>query len=109
MSDKNKDQLTRELLARDFALVDTESLTEEELFRNLADHIDWLISHRLEWLLSLMYRMDIDEDRVNRALHPSAEEPANIGLARLVLARQKQRAKTKLEYQAPKMDEDLAW
>ncbi|MCB0584494.1 MAG: hypothetical protein KDD06_04100, partial [Phaeodactylibacter sp.] len=53
---------------------------------------------RLEFLLSLMYRLDIDEKKVHFALSPYSEEPANIALSRLILERQKQRAFTKQHY-----------
>jgi hypothetical protein len=102
-------QAATALIRRDFEWEgESEPLTEEALFDLLANHIAWLIEHRLEWLLSLMYRLDIDEARVNAALHPAAAEPANVGLARLVLERQRQRVQTKRDYRPPKLDEDMA-
>jgi|APTNR8051073442_1049403.scaffolds.fasta_scaffold01607_5 hypothetical protein len=102
-------QAAAALIRRDFEWDnDAGAPTEDELFELLSNHIAWLIEHRLEWLLSLMYRMDIDEARVSAALHPLAAEPANIGLARLVLERQRQRAQTKRDYQPPKLDDDMA-
>lgn len=94
---------TSQLIARDFELdfVGGDQLSEEQLFALLADHITHLIDSRLEFLLSLMYRMDIDESKVSAALAPQAPEPANIGLARLVLDRQKQRVFTKRHYRQP--------
>ena len=81
-------------------------VTEEELFRMLAEQIEFLIENRMEFLLSLMYRLDIDEAKVNYALSPFSPEPPHEGIARLVLERQKQRAWTKLHYQPPPLDED---
>ena len=40
---------------------------------------------------------------------PTASEPANIGLARLVLERQKQRAETKRSVKPAPLDEDDSW
>lgn len=92
---------------------DYEKLDEAELLDLLANRIAWLIEHRMEWLLSLMYRMDVNEAKVSAALHPMAPEPANVGLARLVLERQKQRAFTKQHIMSPPLAEedlaDLAW
>ncbi len=102
----------KELIVKDFELVaPEEELTEEEFFDFLADHIAYLIEHKLEYLMSLMYRLDINEGRVHFALSPMAPEPANIGIARLVLERQKQRVATKQFYrqvQPDDMDEELA-
>lgn len=107
---ENEDlQLARELIARDFELESQESiLTEEALLQLLADHIAYMIDVRMEFLLSLMYRLDIDEAKVNRALSPMHEEPANIALARLVLERQKQRVFTKKHYKQEDID-GWAW
>ncbi|GJM32124.1 MAG: hypothetical protein DHS20C18_11250 [Saprospiraceae bacterium] len=100
---------TTELVIRDFEveLKGEKILTEEDLFRILSDQIAYMIEYRLEYLLSLMYRLDINERKVNDALAPFAPEPANIGLARLVLDRQKQRTYTKSHFkQEEKLDDD---
>ncbi len=107
--DQNTFAHTKDLIVRDFELEkhEEETLTEEDLFRLLADQISYMIEYRMEYLLSLMYRLDIDERKVNDALAPFAPEPANIGLARLVLDRQKRRAYTKAHYkQEEKLDDD---
>jgi hypothetical protein len=102
----------KDLIVKDFELVaPEEELTEEEFFDFLADHIAYLIEHKLEYLMSLMYRLDINEAKVHFALSPMAPEPANIGIARLVLERQKQRVATKQYYrqvQPEGMDDELA-
>ncbi|MFZ2899769.1 MAG: hypothetical protein WA004_14170 [Saprospiraceae bacterium] len=103
---------TKELIVKDFELVaPEEELTEEEFFDFLSEHIAYLIEHKLEYLMSLMYRLDINEAKVHFALSPMAPEPANIGIARLVLERQRQRVATKQYYrqvQPDDMDEELA-
>ncbi len=110
MPGKNTTQLAAELIKRDFDIeLHEDGVSEEELFRMLADHVDWLIQHRMEWLLSLMYRMDIDEAKVQFALSPFAKEPANVGIARLVLERQKQRAHTKQTYKPEDLGEEWDW
>ncbi len=103
----NQEQLdaARSLIIRDFELQSTaETLTEEELLRLLADQVAYLIDHKLEFLLSLMYRLDIDERKVNAALSPFAEEPANLALARLILERQIQRVFTKQHYKQDNLE-----
>lgn len=99
---------TRELIVRDFEVEapEEENISEQELFDALADRIAWLIEYRMEFLLSLMYRMDISEAKVNEALSPASPEPANVALARLVLERQKERIRTKQQY---KQDDLEGW
>lgn len=104
MNEKDLDQ-TRQLIARDFELEPTgDSISEEALLDLLADRIAWLIEYRMGFLLSLMYRLDIPESRVNEALSPAHPEPANLALAKLVLERQKQRIRTKREYRQDNLD-----
>lgn len=92
----------KEIILRHFELSEADGTnkvyTEEEFFELLSGHVLWMIEHRLDYLLSLMYRLDIDENKINRALHPGAPEPANEGLARLIIERQKQRIQTKQQY-----------
>lgn len=91
-------QLTA-LVAQDFDPVPLqEAVSEERLLELLSEQVAWLIEHRLEYLMSLMYRLDVDERKVDRALSPASEEPAHIALAKLILDRQRQRAFTKKHY-----------
>jgi hypothetical protein len=103
----------KELIVQDFELAaPQEEMTEEEFFNFLSDHIAYLIENRLEYLLSLMYRLDVSEAKVHWALSPFAPEPANIGIARLVLERQKQRVATKQFYKQERpddLDDDLSF
>jgi len=99
-------QQTTALIARDLGLdIKEESMTEEELFNLVINEVAYMIEHRLEYLLSLMYRMDISEQKVSDALSPAAPEPANIGLGRLILERQKQRIYTKIRYKQEKLED----
>ncbi len=106
--ENNITKQTTELIARDFGLeINDAPLTEEELFNILANEVAFLIERRLGFLLSLMYRLDIDEQKIRNALAPNAPDLANIGLAKLILQRQKDRIFTKIKYkQAPLDDED---
>lgn len=104
--DQDSFEVTKGLIVRDFEIENApEQLSEEELFNILANEVAYMIEHRLEFLLSLMYRLDIDEKKVNFALSPVAPDPANIGLAKLVWERQKQRAFTKKYYKQQKLED----
>lgn len=105
--EKNITLQTTELIARDFGLqLGEDPLTEEELFDLLANEVAYMIEHRLEFLLSLMYRLDIEEHLIREALSPAAPELANIGLARLILQRQKNRIFTKIKYKQKPLEDD---
>ena len=67
------------------------------------------MQHRMEFLMSRCYVLDVPEEAVADAFHPAAPEPANVGLARLLYARQRQRAHTKLTVKPEPLDDELAW
>lgn len=103
---ENNIEDTRLLIIRDFELEETETpMSEEELYNLLVNQIAYMIEYKLDILLSLMYRLDIDEAKVNHALSPFAQDPANVGIAKLVWERQKQRAFTKKHYKQSKLDD----
>jgi hypothetical protein len=98
MESTELEQLTA-LVVQDFDPERTEPVfTEEQLLELLGEQIAYLIEHKLEFLMSLMYRLDVDERKVDYALSPAAEELPHIALAKLVLERQKQRIFTKRHY-----------
>ena len=104
---------TQALLRKDFGLpasADTAAyLSEEEVVRWLADAIDYEMQHRMKYLMSRCYVLDVPEAAVADAFHPDAPEPANVGLARLLYTRQRQRAHTKLTIKPQPLDDELAW
>jgi hypothetical protein len=69
--------------------------TEEELVQILAERIGEMLERQPEQLMSLLYRLDVLEEKIKPVMHPDAPEPANVGLARLVVDRQKLRIATK--------------
>ncbi len=90
---------TKELVARDLELEETtEPLDEEKLLQLIADRVAYLIEHNIELVFSSLYRLDVDERKVEKALMPGNPIPANVALATLILERQKKRVKTKSEY-----------
>ncbi len=97
------------LIRRDFDLATKQAspdISEEDLLELLSDEVALMIERRLDFLLSLMYRLDIDEAKINRALAPRQPDPANVGLAKLILARQKQRILTKATIKVAKLENE---
>lgn len=84
---------------------------EAELLALVAERVADLLDKQPEYLMSLLYRLDVLEKKIRPVMHPGAPEPANIGLARLILERQKQRAETKRTIKPKPLEdmEDLAW
>ena len=70
---------------------DPEGLTDEQWLEMIAERVQWFLDNDKDLLLSYMYRLDIDEYKINNALTPMHAEPAYILLAQLIFERQKQR------------------
>ncbi|GAB5554327.1 MAG: hypothetical protein Sapg2KO_39180 [Saprospiraceae bacterium] len=104
-------KLTKELISRDFEVAQTDEdiLTEEELLRVLSNRVAYMIEHQIELLLSLMYRLDVAESKVQMALSPLSSEAPNVAIAKLVIERQKQRAFTKLNYKPEDLGDGWTW
>lgn len=96
---ENKDAEITALIVRDFELADpNKPLDESAMLAYLSEVISYMIENKLDYLLSLLYRLDVDERKINRALLPGNPTPANEALAKLVWERQKQRVETKRLY-----------
>ena len=89
-------QQTSDLVRGPFDLENTPPpASEAELLQLVAERIAELLENQPEYLMSLLYRLDVLEVKIHPVMRPDAPEPANYGLARLVIERQKQRAETK--------------
>lgn len=106
MEDKAIITAATALVKKDFELEGFEDfLSEAELLQALSEHIAYMLESQLENLLSTLYRMDVSEEKVSLAIRPDAPLPANVGIAQLILDRQKQRVFTKHYYkQTPTTD-----
>ncbi len=101
------DQNTSNLIKKDFELeIGEEPLTEEEMLMALAERVAWLMEYRLEFLMSSLYRLDVLEVHLNKALSPDAEDPPYIAIAKLIIEREKQRNYTKQKYKQEKLDDE---
>jgi len=83
--------------------------SEEDLLALLAERIEEMLERRPDYLMSLLYRLDVLEKHIRPVMHPNAPLPAHIGLARLVLERQKQRAETRINVKPEPLEGLEGW
>jgi hypothetical protein len=103
-------QQTTEMVRQPFELDQAPPpANEEELLALLADRIGELLASQPDYLMSLLYRLDVLERKIRPVMQPDAPEPANWGLARLVLERQKQRAVTKRTIKPKPLEDMEGW
>lgn len=97
-SAKMKDELeniTVDLITENFELQENENLKLEQIRLFLIDKLRELIYHNSEKLFQILYRIDVKEEKSIEAL---SKKNAAESLADLIIERQMQKAKTRMEY-----------
>jgi hypothetical protein len=59
----------------------------------LATYINDLIVHDFNKLISILYRIDVDEEKLKRVLKENKDKDAGIVIAELIIERQSQKRK----------------
>lgn len=96
-----------ENIYQELAIPDNEETTEEQLLEMITNRVAYYLDVDKGLLLSYLYRLDIDERKIEKTLLET-EEHASVAIARLILERQKQRIETKKKYkQEPIEDWDF--
>jgi hypothetical protein len=75
-----------------------EALTQEQLEQALAEHINALINYRFSDLVRLLYRVDVDEERLRMLLANQTTQDAAVIMARLIVERQRQKIETRKQF-----------
>ena len=90
--------LLEELASADFPKV-LEKYTEEEIIYNIAPQLDSLIDKDFGRLTLILYKIDVDENRIRKALS-QADKNISSGqiLARLIVNRQKQKYELRKQF-----------
>ena len=102
---------TSALVQKDFSLdYIPENITEKELMDFLERFIQDLLDTNMERLFYVLYRLDINEQKVHKALSPFSETPPHQALAQMIFDREKQKATTRIEYSDYRYEnEDELW
>ena len=85
-------------LNKELAIELPEKISFEELQSKLATHINHLIQHHFEQLVSLLYRIDVSEAKIKSLLQQQPNEDAAKIIAALIIERQLQKIKTRQQY-----------
>lgn len=72
--------------------------TPDMLETELALYINDLIEKDFQRLVSILYRVDVDEDKLKRFLKEENGKDAALIIARLIIERQSQKIRTRNEY-----------
>ncbi len=107
-----KENISKEVLQHSLEESGLElTLSEDTAFEQLREYIRWLMAHRMDFLLSLMYRLDIPESAIKKALFPGNPEEPDVALANLIIQRQLNRIETRKKYSSdtPPLLGEMEW
>ena len=95
---------TTALIVRDLNLTTPTSIPDEAaLLDYLSEVVAHMIAHKLDLLMSTLYRLDVDEKKIQQALLPGQKDSADVALAKLIIERQKKRIETKRAFSVNKI------
>lgn len=90
------------LIIRNFEIQGAdEDVSEDELLDILTSQVEYLMDRRLDYLLSLLYRLDVLEPKIKAVLYNQELIAPARGLAKLILDRQRERIATREKYSNP--------
>ena len=84
-----------ELIQKDTGLIVSPAMSREELRQVLAAYLNELINHDFEKLISLLYRIDVDEQKMRLLLVQQQNENAAVLIADLIIERQLQKTESR--------------
>lgn len=95
---------------KDLALALPENILLDELQKQLSAHINTLIQTNFEKLISILYRIDINEAKLKGLLeHNRDEDAANI-ITTLIIERQLEKIKLRNQFrQEPGINDEEKW
>ncbi len=99
------DIIRRELLPEEGVTPDDETVLLAMIERRVAE----LFEHQPEYLMSLLYRLDVLEEKIVPVMRGQSAEPIPLALARLIMERQKQRVETRRRVNPLPMDDAEVW
>ncbi len=72
--------------------------TDGELLKLIEELVTELVNHDFERLLLMLYRLDVNEQKVKQAIDTAGPNNASRNIAELVLAREKEKAVSREQY-----------
>lgn len=101
--------LDHEQLARDWQLTVPPRISEDELVRILGVRINELITQDMPKLISILYRIDVDENKLRQMLRQHKDSDGAMVIAHMVVERQKQKQRSREMFKRDQTGEEELW
>ncbi|MBL0181139.1 MAG: hypothetical protein IPP96_02150 [Chitinophagaceae bacterium] len=83
------------LLNKELSIDLVDRLSSDEIHAQLSNAVNQLVKNNFEKLVSLLYRIDVSEQKLKSLLHQFPQEDAGNIIASLIIERQEQKLKTR--------------
>ena len=97
------------LIVQSFDLALGEDASEADLLKMLSLRVTEMMEGDVDLLMSYLYRLDIDAEKINAVLSLESVLPPSEGLACLILERQKERVAAKKRISVEPIEEGWEW
>jgi hypothetical protein len=98
---------TAKLVSKDFEISESSFISEEDLEKALSALIYRMIDHDLEKLFAILYRLDVNEQKVHAALKKNNDIAPHVAIAKLIIKRHKEKLITRQQYRQDKDDDSV--
>jgi hypothetical protein len=85
------------------------ALTETELETRLAEAVNHLMEKDFNRLITILYRVDVDEQQLKQLLKENAGTNAGLIIARLMIERQRRKIITRESFKNTETNGDAEW
>ena len=104
--------MEKNLIDEVFAIHQLQELEENSLFKTLSAYINEMLLHRFNELIQLLYRVDIDEQKLKKLLQENSDQDAGDIIARMIIERQVQKIRSREQLkrkEGPGAEEEEEW
>jgi len=89
---------------------ETEAFKKDELLQQLTDCMNYLLQHDFAALIQILYRVDVNEQKLKQLLQQQPQTDAALLIAHLLLERQEEKRKIRQSFRSKDdIPEDEKW
>ncbi|MBZ0202563.1 MAG: hypothetical protein IT281_02050 [Ignavibacteria bacterium] len=97
---KNETQQVYEIISGNFELESRDILTLEDVKKVLADRIFYLLENNVEHLVQIIYRIDLNQEKVDNIFANESKEDIASLLSDAIIERQLMKVQTRMKYKS---------
>ncbi len=97
---KSETEQVYEIISGNFELENRDVLTLEDVKKVLAERIFYLLEKNVEYLVQIIYRIDLNQEKVDNIFANESKESISGLLADAIIERQLKKVQTRMKYKS---------